>query len=402
MSMHSFKHLQAFLLAALVLAVSPAVALTASDLERLDSEFKRVLEADGVPGAAWSVVRGGHLVHVNSYGVRVNGLASPVTPSTVFRVASVSKTFAAQLTAMMVAEGRLDWDDPVISHVPGFRLADPAHSSELRIHHLLGQSVGVVPNAYDNLVNANQSLDRILPRFAELEPICLPGQCYTYQNVLFALVGPALEQATGLDYDSLLTERVLRPLGMVHASSGLDGYLASDNRAAPHVRRSRNSAWFPTQVTENYYRVSPAAGVNASAIDLGLWLSAQMGHSPDIVDPMAVRVLTEPRIRTVRDLRRRGWRDLLDNAHYGLGWRIYSVAGEPIFLHSGWVRGFVAEIAWSPSRQVGLAVLINAESPALNDITTYFWREMMGRGDLVVDATPIDPSAEPATAKGGD
>ncbi|MCH8476928.1 MAG: beta-lactamase family protein [Wenzhouxiangella sp.] len=396
MTHFSFKQACLTLLVAATMAWQPALSLSPEELSDLDSRFAALLEEDRTPGAAWAVVRDGRIIHLGAYGVRVNGLAAPVTPETVFRIASVSKTFAAQLTAMVVADGALGWDDPVTRFLPGFRLADPGHAGELKIYHLLSQTVGVVPNAYDNLLNANQPLDRIVPRFAELEPICRPGQCYTYQNVLFALVGPALEQVTGLDYDSLLVERIFRPLNMPKASTGLAGYLASNNRAAPHVRRSRGSAWFPPEVNENYYRVSPAAGVNASAIDLGLWLAAQMGHRPDVIDPIQVQVVTEPRIRTARDLRRRVWRELLDDAHYGLGWRIYSVNGEPLIMHSGWVRGFVAEIAWSPSRQLGLAVLINAESPALTDMTTHFWRDVLGRPELRIDYVDAGPAPSPA------
>ncbi len=385
-----------------LLALQSAIALSPDDLADLDIAFAQILDEDQAPGAAWAVVRDDRIVHLGAHGVRVNGLSAPVTPDTVFRIASVSKTFAAQLTAMVVADGSLGWDDPVTAFVPGFSLADPGHAGELKIYHLLSQTAGVVPNAYDNLLNANQSLDRIVPRFAELQPICRPGQCYTYQNVLFALVGPALEQATGRDYETLLAERIFQPLNMARASTGLAGYLATSNRALPHVRRSRGSAWFPTEVNENYYRVAPAAGVNASAVDLGLWLAAQMGHRPDVIDPSLVQIVTEPRIRTTRDLRRRAWRDLLDNAHYGLGWRVYSINGEPLILHSGWVRGFVAEIAWSPGRQIGLAVLINAESPALTDMTTYFWRDMMGRTDLVIETVAADQETGTGSAMGGD
>ena len=192
---------------------------------------------------------------------------------------------------------------------------------------------------------------------------------------------------------------------MAQASSGLAGYQAADNRALPHVRSSRRLPWVPTQVNANYYQVAPAAGINASVLDLGRWLSAQMGHAPDVLRPDLVRQLTEPRVRTVRDLRRRGWRDLLSDAHYGLGWRVYQVGDETIYLHSGWVRGFVADIAYSQERQIGLAVLLNAESSVLNEITTTFWREVLSEplpvtaGEHILD---MSPEAELVPALGGD
>jgi beta-lactamase class C len=359
----------------------------------LDREFARILEEIGVPGGAFAVIHGDRIAHVGTFGVRASGESAPVTANTVFRVASVSKTFAAQLTAMLVSEGVLGWDDAVIAHVPEFRLGDPEYSRQLRIHHLLGQSTGVVPNAYDNLLNASQGLDQIVPRFAELEPMCTPGSCYTYQNVLFSLVGPAVERSTGFSYEDLVQARLLEPLGMRHASVGMDAYLAAPDRARPHVRRA--GVWWATDVNENYYRVAPAAGVNASILDLGDWLIAQLGHRPDVIAPALVDQITTKQVRTTRDLRRRGWRDLLTDAHYGLGWRIYTIENEEIYLHSGWVRGFVAEVAFSRDRQLGLAVLLNAESSALNEFTTGFWRQALA------EPTGIQVAGQTEEVQGG-
>jgi len=386
--------------------LSAAASLAhAIDLDVFDQRFQQLLTEDGVPGGAYAVINGADIVRAAGHGRRSGLSQQPVTPETVFRLASVSKTFAAQLTALLVDEGWLSWDEPIVRHVPDFTLADPGHASDIRLHHLLGQSGGIVPNAYDNLLNASQSMDRILPQFASVKSMCRPGQCYTYQNVLFSLIEPAIETTTGSGYEQLLAERLFVPLGMAQASSGLAGYQAADNRALPHVRSSRRLPWVPTQVNANYYQVAPAAGINASVLDLGRWLSAQMGHAPDVLRPDLIRQLTEPRVRTVRDLRRRGWRDLLSDAHYGLGWRVYQVGDETIYLHSGWVRGFVADIAYSQERQIGLAVLLNAESSVLNEITTTFWREVLSEplpvtaGEHILD---MSPEAELVPALGGD
>ena len=356
----------------------------------LDREFARILNDNGVPGGAFAVVHGDRIAHVGTFGVRASGESVPVTANTVFRVASVSKTFAAQLTAMLVSEGVLGWDDAVIDHLPEFRLGHPEYSRQLRIHHLLGQSTGVVPNAYDNLLNASQGMEQIVPRFAELEPMCSPGACYTYQNVLFALVGPAIERSTGFSYEQLVEARLLEPLGMRHASVGMDAYLASSDRARPHVRRG--GVWWATDVNENYYRVAPAAGINASILDMGHWLMAQLGHRPEVIAPTLVEEVTAKHVRTARDLRRKGWRDLLTDAHYGLGWRIYTIGDEEIYLHSGWVQGFVAEVAFSRDRQLGLAVVLNAESSALNEFTTGFWRQALAEPPAIQMASQPEES----------
>jgi beta-lactamase class C len=337
-----------------------------------DCEFRRVLIEAGVPGGAYAIVRDGRVVHAGSHGVRLAGREDPVTPDTVFRIASVSKTFAAQLTAMLVDEGKLRWEDGITQFVPDFNLKRPGQAQQLQIHHLLGQSTGIVPNAYDNMLDANVPLATILPKFNQLEPMCQPGRCYTYQNILFSLIDPAVGRATQSTYSEQLEQRLLGPLGMHNTSVGMENFFAAENRAMPHVK-SRGE-WRPATVELGYYQVPAAAGVNASAVDLGEWLVAQLGHRPDIVSPSLVEEVTRKRVRTPRDLQRRNWRGLVTDAHYGLGWRIYTFGDEEIFMHSGWVKGYVADIAYSRARQTGLVVLLNAESGALSEITTAFWR----------------------------
>lgn len=338
--------------------------------------FTQVLSDNAIPGGAYAIVRDGHIVESGGFGVRRLGDPAPVSADTVFRIASLSKTFAAQIGAQLEAEGKLQWDTPVTRHAPGFRLKRPDQAQRLRIEHLLGQSTGIVPNAYDNLLDDNVALPRILPQFSRLEPICPPGTCYTYQNILFSLVEPAYVQAGGSDYATLLRTRLFEPLRMTRTSVGLDAWNAADDRAEPHVRR--DGIWRTVEVAPGYYQVAPAAGINASANDMARWLLAQMGSHPDVVAPEQVATLTRKRIATPRDLRRYRWKELLSDAHYGLGWRIYTLGGQDIVMHSGWVQGFVADIAWSPDRRVGLVVLMNGESRTISDLTTSFWSGELG------------------------
>ena len=364
-------------IALLLLLGCYAEAPAAVDLVSFDQQFSALLEADGVPGGAYVIVQDGAIARSAGHGSRERGGSLAVTPETVFRLASVSKPMAAQLTSMLVKDGFLSWDEPLRRHVPEFRLADSTHSDSIQLQHLLSQSSGIVPNAYDNLLNASQSVEQILPNFADVDSTCRPGSCYTYQNVLFALIEPVIESTTRQSFETLMSERIFEPLGMQQSSIGLNAFRASENRARAHVRASRFLPWMPVETNANYYAVSAAAGVNASANDMGQWLIAQMGNREDVLNAEQLAELTRPRIRTSRELRRRAWRDLLTNAHYGLGWRIYEIGDDTLYLHSGWVRGFVAEVAYSRQRQIGIAVLLNAETRALNAITTSFWSKVL-------------------------
>lgn len=377
----------------LIVALSPLLAISAvsPDQAWFDGEIRRIVADKGVPGAAYAIVADGKIAVAEGIGVRDITQNQPVSADTVFRIASVSKTFAAQLAAMLVEEGRLDWNAPLPTFAPDFRLKNGAQQG-IQLRHVMGQSSGLTPNAYDNLVDAGQSLAQILPQFRSLQPACAPGQCYGYQNILFAQSARAIESASGRDFSELVTKRLFVPLGLRNTSIGMDAFLASADSAMPHIKRDGH--WQRTAIEANYYQLPAAAGVNASVNDLARWLIAQMGGYPDIVRASQIEQLTTPRVKTPKDLRRGHWKDLLTSAHYGLGWRIYRIGDEPIILHAGWVKGYVAEVSYSPRLRSGLVVLMNGESgSALTEAGTIFWRHQLGLPALAPAVLPASTAS---------
>jgi beta-lactamase class C len=353
----------------------PAAALhadfsTADLASGFGSYFERQVADEAITGAAFVIASRKGIVGLGTAGYTDTTRNHPIDQDTVFRVASVSKTFAAGLAGILVREGQFGWEDRVVDYVPGFRIN--GDSSQVRIQHLLGQSTGLMPHAFDNLIEDGVSLDRIQDKFRELSYICQPGACYSYQNSIFSLIEPVIEKTTTQSYASLMESRIFRPLDMRTASVGYEAFIGSPNHALPHVK-SRGQ-WKTTKVQPNYYRVAPAAGVNASALDMGKWLVAQLGGQPAVIDPAVINTLVEPRVETIRDTYRKHWRELISEAHYGLGWRIYRLGEHRIAYHSGWVSGYRADIAWSEEHDIGIAVLMNVEGSSINELTTTFWR----------------------------
>jgi beta-lactamase class C len=374
---------------ALVLFCPPAATLQAADSpEKVAAEFKTFflerIAAENVTGAAYAIAAPGGIVATGAAGFTDSSHQQRVDENTVFRVASVSKTFAAGLAGVLVQEGQFAWDDRVVDYVPGFRIK--GDSSRVRIQHLLGQSSGLVPHAYDNLIEDGVPLEQIEQRYRELSYVCPPGECFSYQNSIFSLIEPVIEKTTAQPYARLMEEKIFRPLDMRTASIGYEALVNNPNHARPHVK-SRGQ-WKTVAVKPNYYRVAPAAGVNASALDMGKWLSAQMGGQPGVLDPSVVATLTQPRVTTTRDRYREHWRDVLSEAHYGLGWRIYRLGEHEIAYHSGWVSGYRADIAWSASYGIGIAVLMNVEGSSINELTTTFWRMAFTQLPPVVERPP--------------
>nr|WP_281501524.1 serine hydrolase domain-containing protein [Kordiimonas laminariae] len=361
-------------ISALALLVGAATSAVSADaITDFDSKFRAAVKKHKVPGAAYAIIKDGKIVKTKGYGRRSLGTQNPVDSNTVFRLASVSKTFAADLTALLVAEGKLSWDDKVSMYVPNFKLKTPGHAEKLTIDHLLSHSTGLTPNAYDNMLEDGWSLQKIIPRFKRLKPICKPGNCYGYQNIVFSFIEPVIEKRTGKPYEALVEERILKPLNMETASLGLQGFLKTSNRAEPHVLTRKG--WYRSRVKENYYNVAPAAGVNASITDLAKWVRAHMGSNTDVLSEEVLNMVTAKRIRTKREMNKRVWRPVLEDAHYGYGWRIYQIGGEEIVLHAGGVAGFRSLVGFSKKHGVGHVMLMNAETRSIDQLGAEFWAE---------------------------
>jgi len=358
--------------------------------------FKKLVAEENVTGAAFAVATPNGLLQIGTAGYTDTSRKYAINENTTFRVASVSKTFAAGLTGVLISEGEFGWEDPVVSYVPDFRIDGDA--GKVRIRHVLGQSTGLVPHAYDNLIEDGVPIDQIQDRYRKLSYICAPGECYSYQNSIFSLIEPVIETTTRRPYAELMNEKIFEPLDMRTASVGYDSFIRNPNHAKPHVKSG--GRWKTVKVKPNYYRVAPAAGVNASALDMGKWLTAQMGGYPQVIRPEIIDTLTRPRVKTTRDKRRKYWRDMLSDAHYGLGWRVYQLGENEIAYHSGWVSGFRADIAWSEEYKIGIVVLMNVEGSSISEITTTFWRmafDMLepdtesGNGKLLATIAPDSP-----------
>lgn len=331
--------------------------------------FRQFISDRNYPGAAFAIVSRDRILHIATVGHTTAARKQSINLQTTFRLASVSKPFAAEIVGLLVEDGTLSWDDPITRYVPDFKISGDA--SKIHIQHLLGQSTGLMPHAYDNLLENGKSMDTIWHRMSDLALLCEPGKCYGYQNSLFSLVDPLVKNATAVAYETLVEQRIFKPLDMQTASMGYEAFVNNPNHAEPHARRK--GQWKTVAVQPNYYRAAPAAGVNASILDMGKWLQAQLGSKPQVLSPEMVGNLYKPRIKTRREMYRKQWKTMLSSAHYGLGWRIYQLGDEQLIYHGGWVSGFRADVAFSLKHNIGIAVLLNAESSGISDLTTRFW-----------------------------
>jgi beta-lactamase class C len=337
-----------------------AATTAARDIEQL---AERVVSTAKLTGLAVGIVHGDKVLLERGFGVTEVGRRETVDADTVFRIASLSKAFAGTLAALLVHDGALRWDSRIAEQLPAFKLKDLEASQNLTILDILSHRVGLPFHAYDRELEANQPYPLLVAKLEEAPISCSPGDCYAYQNVAFSLIADMVFAGTGSFYSYQVERRIFHPLGMYSATFGRDALEASPRWARPHVRGKRG--WVAVRPKETYYRIPPAAGVNASIRDLNQWMIGQMGRRPEVLSPDLLQEVQLPRVATPNEQRRHGWRgERVRNAHYALGWRVFDYAGERLVFHAGAVQGYRGMMGFLPDQGFGIVVLWNSESAA--------------------------------------
>ncbi|TXH73209.1 MAG: class A beta-lactamase-related serine hydrolase [Lysobacteraceae bacterium] len=336
---------------------------TGFDVREFEAQAQSLVTTQKIPGLAMAIVQGGQVLSARGYGVTDVHQPEMIDAHTVFRLASLSKSFASTVTGMMVAEGSLRWDTRVIDYYPTLQFSHPDAAWRLSVADVLSHRVGVSHNAFDRDLERDQDYYTLVRKLADTPMQCWPGECYAYQNIAYSLIGDVITGASGQPFEEVVARRLFKPLGMHDASYGLEGIAASKRWAKPHVHAGRG--WTSLHPKPNYYWVAPAAGVNASISDMTQWLLAQSGYRPDVLSGSLLATLHSPLIDTPSELRGSKWRrDRLNSAGYGLGWRIFDYAGHRLVYHGGAVQGYRGVIALMPERDLGVVVLWNSTSSA--------------------------------------
>jgi beta-lactamase class C len=201
----------------------------------------------------------------------------------------------------------------------------------------------------------------LLYKLRELPMTCAVGDCYAYQNIAYSMIGDVVFATTGDFYQHQVERWLFHPLGMTGATFGRDSLEASASWARPHVRERRS--WRMVRPKETYYRVMPAAGVNASLKDMTQWLLAQLGHQPDALPRTVLDTIQSPLVSTPGEALGSTWRrERVRAAQYALGWRVYDYAGQRLLFHAGAVQGYRGMIAMLPEHDFGIVLLWNNES----------------------------------------
>ncbi len=337
-----------------------ALTLAAPDPAAIDTLVREAQRVWNVPGVAVAIVKADEVIYLKGHGSRGHGLPQPMTAQTLFPLSSCTKGFTATLLAQLVDEGKLDWDDPVRKHVPGFHLSDPLADADVRLRDLLCHRTGVATNAY-LWYRAPWTRAELIRRIG-LVPLSKPFRTtFQYQNTMWVVAGQAAENAGGKPWEHLLRERLLKPLGMTqtltHAENVPEAKLARGHRMGVDGLEP-----VPVYLID---RPDPAVSVLSNAADLARWLQFHLrGGTVDgkpLVKKATLEVTRTPQIVLPLAGLERDLHPETVQASYGMGWVLQDYRGRPLASHAGVLDGFRVHLTLAPRDGIGIVLLANLE-----------------------------------------
>jgi CubicO group peptidase (beta-lactamase class C family) len=328
------------------------------------------MKAFDVPGAAIVIVRGDQVLILKGYGKKSIEKPDPVTPDTLFPLASCTKAFTSTLLAMLVDKGRLKWDDRVRDHLPGFKLHDPNADAMVTIRDLLSHRTGVMGN--DLLwYHAPWNIDHVLSKVDRL-PLAYPFRSgFDYNSIMYMAAGRAAAKCGGQPWEKLVKERIAEPLGMKDLRFTTTEIPAGADRATGHQKKKDKLLVMPEYpMTEP----NPAGSIHASARDLGAWLKFHLAGGT----VNGKRLVSEKNLHETKMpqniIRLEGTALAMNpdtvQLSYALGWVVSDHRGKRVLAHGGLIDGIRVQVTLLPDEKLGFAILNNLHETRMNQAVT--------------------------------
>jgi CubicO group peptidase (beta-lactamase class C family) len=359
--------MSAILFAGLALAAPGHAPATSFDEKTVDELVADALRAWEVPGTIVVVVRRDRVMYIKGTGVREAGRSTPMTPDTVFPLASCSKGFTTTLVAMLASDGKLSWDDPVRKHLPDFLLTDPHSDALVTLRDLACHRTGLA--SHDLLwYRAAWGPEEMVRRAGRL-PADYPFRSgFQYQSLMFTATGLAAGRAGGEPWDVLLRKRIFEPLGMKSAGCTSAEAMKLADRATGHRPdrdgKIRPVEWYPQP------EPNPAGSVHASGRDLAAWLRFQLGdgtfEGTRLVKAADLSETHTPQVVLPMDADAKALHPDTVQMSYTLGWVVQDYRGHLEVSHAGLIDGFRVHLTLLPDDGWGIAVLCNRHATRMN------------------------------------
>ncbi|MQP24943.1 serine hydrolase [Flavobacterium sp. LMO8] len=345
-------------------SISLAIQSQISPTE-IDQLVTNSLTAFNVPGIAVSVIKDGKVIHSKGYGVTSIVTNQKVDENTLFGIASNSKAFTAAALAILIDEGKLNWDDKVISYLPDFKMYNDYVTNEFTIRDLLTHRSGLGLGAGDLMIwpdGNNFTSKDIIHNLRFLKPVSNFRTQFDYDNLLYIVAGEVIAKVSGNSWSEFIESRITSPLSMNRTAGSFKRLKDTTNIATPHVPIQEKLK--PISRYKNPI-LDAAGGIYSSVNDLNKWLLTLLNKgknpennnqlfSPELLNDMWSLQTIIPKT-TIPPY----------NTHfggYGLGWFLSDVKGYKEVTHTGGLEGMVTQVTMIPELNLGIIVLTNQQS----------------------------------------
>jgi len=364
-----------------VSAIEDPNPYTQKVLAQYEEFIEQAIRRGVAPGAAVAIVKDSSIIYLKGFGLKQMGKPDSIDVNTVFRLGSVSKCFASVLAGTLVNDHVFNWDDPVIKYLPDFALKTKASTEKLTLRHVLSHTIGLPYHAFTNMIEERAPLDTLLKELRYLELTSEPGKMYSYQNVGFSIIGEVIKAATHKTFEQALTEKVFQPLHMKNSSASYEAMVNNPNIAKPHHFARKH--WVSIPVSDTYYDVNPAGGVNASIADMALWLKALLGNEQKVLTDSTLAQIFEPQVRATPKNRNFAKWQRPKASYYALGWRVLTFKNDTIEYHGGYVNGYRTEVALDRKNKIAICVLTNSAGDLADQSIPEFLKRFSQQADSI-------------------
>ena len=341
-------------------------------LNSLDSYVEEAIKLWEPPGFAVTVVKDGDIIFTKGYGVRTLGKNNPVDNNTLFGCMSTTKAFVAAGLAMLVDDGKLNWNDKVIDHLPEFQLKDPYITREINIIDLLTHRTGIGNTDYLWSMMSISS-DSALYKMREVDPSYSLRSSFIYQNLFYLAAGQVIERVSGMSWGEFLKQRVYTPLGMSNTYATLEEIQNIENKADAHYRIDGTIKRIDQMSAD---KIGPAGSMWSSINDIGKWIQflqnkAVVGQDT-LISPQNFKMLFTPhqivpaaQFYPTQQFTQPKWMT------YGLGWFQHDYRGKMVNFHTGSLPGMVAIAGLLQDEKIGVYVMGNLDHVELRHAVMY-------------------------------
>ncbi len=352
--------------------ISACVSAPPSDpIIELDSHITNAMNTWDVPGLAVVVVKGDS-ISIKGYGSQVLGTSKPINEETYLQIASNSKMFAAYTIGILVDEGRLDWADPVIEHIPEFKLPDSMVEENITIDDLLSHRSGLTELALGGFQNSNYSIDDLLQELKNTPLSTRFRSQNNYSQVGMALLGEIVHRVSGLSWGEFVHERIFEPLRMedsysdnVDFNQQVGNPTDLENIMIPAIRKDGAVLKESWQYVGTEPLYAPAGGIISNMRDMSTWIKFRLDGgkmdgqqliSPEVL--LAIRAARIPLDMSALQIYHKYVHPDAELIDVGYGHYCFEHRGRKVITHNGgWMSSVISII---PSEDIGVGVFSNA------------------------------------------